>query len=508
MRTIRRNYLRTMNRTRFPLVPLGLLLSASAACAMTFSDWQWDHFDDGEMEVPQICGEAADADADGFSNLLEYAFGQDPHVADTAGVALDPGPEAPAISYPESIAATDVVYRLEESSDLALWHWITPNASTRQILSDDGTTRRVSLPLLAGAGKSGKWFARIRVTLPAGNPAGLLPPSSLTGAAGIPIALRWNDNSGIEQGFAIERREGEEWLEISTTPEDINAFTDWDVVGSTAYSYRVRAFNEEAGTIPSNEITLISPPDTDHDGLPDDQEAAYGTDPLVYSTAGTGIPDGWWVRYGLSPFTDEFSDTDGDGRSDREEFFDGTAPTDLFNGLAPVIAIVSGNEQTGSPGGLLSTALVVAVSGSWGPLANATVTFSVTSGGGSLQASSSASPANSINVRTDSTGEARAFFTLPDAWYASCQITAACGTPAAQTVFSAASDDGSTPRISPFAPSDLTVAYHDDGSMDVAWTNTADDGEPIPVSMRMPDGSWQEIATLTAPANTIHIPAE
>ena len=503
-----RNTLRFMHRTLSLFVRLCLLLAPSAACGMSFSDWQWDHFDDDEMEVPHICSEAADPDADGFSNLLEYAFGQDPHLADPACVTLDHGPEDLAISYPESIAATDVVYRLEESADLTLWHWITPNAATRQILSDDGTIRHVLLPLLAGAGKSAKWFARIRVTLSSDDPATLLAPTALTGLAGIPVALRWNDNSAIEQGFAIERRDGEDWVEISATLEDINAFTDWDVVGSTGYSYRVRAFNEEAGTEPSNEITLITPLDTDNDGLPDDREAACKTDPLAYSTAGTGIPDGWWVRYGLSPFTDEFSDTDGDGRPDRDEFSDGTDPTDLFNAQAPTITIVSGNEQTGSPGGLLSSALVVAVSGSWGPLPNATVTFAVTSGGGALQASSSAAPANTISVRSDSAGEAKAFFTLPDAWYANCEITATSGTPAAQAGFSAASDDGSGPHVSPFAPGDLTVGYHSDGSMDVTWTNTADDGEPIPISMRMPDGSWQEIATLTAPANAIHIPAQ
>lgn len=503
-----RKYLRTMNRILSSLVPLALLISASAASAMTFSDWQGDHFSDAELAAPQICGETADADADGFSNLLEYAFGLDPRRSDSASVVLEHGPEDLAISYPERLAAADLVYRLEESADLALWNWITPNESTREILEDDGAIRRVSVTLAAGSGKSGKWFARIRATLSAETPAELLPPTSLTGSAGIPVALRWNDNSGIEQGFAIERRDGEEWVEISATPEDINAFSDWDVVGSTAYSYRVRAFNVEAGTIPTNEITLTTPLDTDHDGLPDDREAANGTDPLVYSTAGSGIPDGWWVRYGLSPFTDEFSDADGDGRSDREEFSDGTSPTDIFNGEAPTIAIVSGNEQVGSPGGLLASALVVAVSGSWGPLPNATVTFTVTSGGGALQASSSAVPAQRISVRTDSTGEAKAFFTLPDVWYANCRITAASGPPAAQTVFSASSDDGSTAHSSPFAPSDLTVDYHEDGSMDVAWTNTADDGEPIPISMRMPDGSWQEIATLTAPANSLHIPAE
>lgn len=44
-------------------------------------------------------------------------------------------------------------------------------------------------------------------------------------------------------------------------------------------------------------------PDTDADGLTDSQEArTYKTDPRRFSTAGSGIPDGWLTRFRLSPF--------------------------------------------------------------------------------------------------------------------------------------------------------------------------------------------------------------
>lgn len=66
--------------------------------------------------------------------------------------------------------------------------------------------------------------------------------------------------------------------------------------------------------------------DTDQDGIPDDEEAAHGTDPRKYSSGGNGAPDGWWIAHGLSPFSPAGQDTDGDGRSDAQEFLDGTDP--------------------------------------------------------------------------------------------------------------------------------------------------------------------------------------
>jgi hypothetical protein len=74
--------------------------------------------------------------------------------------------------------------------------------------------------------------------------------------------------------------------------------------------------------LPSTPVVV----DTDQDGIPDDQEAAAGTDPKKYSSGDNGAPDGWWISHELSPFSSITHDTDGDGRPDVSEFLEGTNP--------------------------------------------------------------------------------------------------------------------------------------------------------------------------------------
>jgi len=73
-------------------------------------------------------------------------------------------------------------------------------------------------------------------------------------------------------------------------------------------------------------LTVTTPLDTDGDGIPDDMEATYNTDPMLFSSGNNGIPDGWWISYGMSPYSDPNADPDGDGRSNYQEFMDGTDP--------------------------------------------------------------------------------------------------------------------------------------------------------------------------------------
>jgi len=63
--------------------------------------------------------------------------------------------------------------------------------------------------------------------------------------------------------------------------------------------------------------------DSDHDGLSDEDEIRYGTDPYNPDTDGDGLSDGWEVMHGTDPLK---ADTDGDGMSDWDEMRYGKDP--------------------------------------------------------------------------------------------------------------------------------------------------------------------------------------
>lgn len=62
--------------------------------------------------------------------------------------------------------------------------------------------------------------------------------------------------------------------------------------------------------------------DSDGDGLSDARERARGLDPFRFSTGGTGIADGWFVTHGFEPLdgTVAFADPDHDGLDNLHEF--------------------------------------------------------------------------------------------------------------------------------------------------------------------------------------------
>jgi len=75
--------------------------------------------------------------------------------------------------------------------------------------------------------------------------------------------------------------------------------------------------------------------DADDDGLTDDQESVYGTDPRNPDTDGDGMPDGWEVANGFDPLhADSAGDADHDGMSNLAEFIAGTDPRDATSRLS------------------------------------------------------------------------------------------------------------------------------------------------------------------------------
>lgn len=119
---------------------------------------------------------------------------------------------------------------------------------------------------------------------------------------------------------------------------------------------RIRSQNSAGSSDPSSTANPSPTPnpntlDTDGDGIPDLIEAQYGMDPLAYSSGNNGIADGWWISKGMSPFSDPNADPDGDGRSNYQEFLDGTDP------LAADANPHPGTTAPSTPSGLVLTTL-------------------------------------------------------------------------------------------------------------------------------------------------------
>ena len=88
-------------------------------------------------------------------------------------------------------------------------------------------------------------------------------PSDLTAVAVSPtqIDLDWQDNSGDEQGFRIERSlDAFTFNEIATVATNVTTFSDTTVSPETLYFYRVLAFNNFGNSEPSNIAFAQTPP--------------------------------------------------------------------------------------------------------------------------------------------------------------------------------------------------------------------------------------------------------
>ncbi|MEW6086989.1 MAG: PKD domain-containing protein [bacterium] len=64
------------------------------------------------------------------------------------------------------------------------------------------------------------------------------------------VTLTWNDNSGNESGFKIERKISRTWSQIATVGANIKTYVD--INGRKGYIYRVRAYNPDGNSPYSN----------------------------------------------------------------------------------------------------------------------------------------------------------------------------------------------------------------------------------------------------------------
>lgn len=115
---------------------------------------------------PEGTAAGADPDADGMSNLGEYAFGFDPGKPD--GPPLRVRRDAVlglVISYRVRSAAPELVYALETTADLRTWSEIDAGAAElSRVPHSDGTTA-VTLRWVTGAADGGTRFLRLRAAI-------------------------------------------------------------------------------------------------------------------------------------------------------------------------------------------------------------------------------------------------------------------------------------------------------------------------------------------------------
>ncbi|MBI1744256.1 hypothetical protein HYR54_14475 [Candidatus Acetothermia bacterium] len=88
-------------------------------------------------------------------------------------------------------------------------------------------------------------------------------PSNLSTnvASVIQINLSWQDNSNNESGFVIERKLGISgtYAQIATVGPNVISFPDLGVAPNTQYCYRVRSYNANGNSNPSNESCATTP---------------------------------------------------------------------------------------------------------------------------------------------------------------------------------------------------------------------------------------------------------
>ena len=85
-------------------------------------------------------------------------------------------------------------------------------------------------------------------------------PSALTAfTTGSEVTLRWTDNCIFEDGFRLERDEGQGFIQIAELATNTTGYTDTNLVYDVSYRYRVAAFTSAKQSNYSNTISVTSP---------------------------------------------------------------------------------------------------------------------------------------------------------------------------------------------------------------------------------------------------------
>jgi hypothetical protein len=140
-----------------PAVNIPVTLTVRADTAME----AWRRAEFGHPLPTEESLDLADPDEDGMSNLLEFALGGNPHVADATArlpVVTTGQDGRVALSFRRERDAADVTYLVEASSDLVNWTVIATNPGA--------VGQQVTVPDVVAAGAEPRRFLRLRVSAP------------------------------------------------------------------------------------------------------------------------------------------------------------------------------------------------------------------------------------------------------------------------------------------------------------------------------------------------------
>ncbi len=214
-----------------------------------------------------------------------------------------------------------------------------------------------------------------------------------------------------------------------------------------------------------------------------------------------GLPD-WWELYYLGQTGNASTNQSpaGDGYTLAQEYAMGRNPDDYYQGVAPVLTKISGDNQTNSSGAFVTNALVVQVKNAASvPLTNAPVIFWSTTGGG-LATNTTTAPVSSYQlIRSGASGYAQVYLQQPLVASATNTVTVAAGASTNLTFTATTPADTGSPA----APSNGTVAPGAAaGEIDLTWVNHADNATYIQIQDSTNGTTWTTVATLTDPTAT------
>lgn len=126
------------------------------------------------------------------------------------------------------------------------------------------------------------------------------------------FTLTWTDNSDNETGFRIERANGLNattgFVEIAVVGANVVTYVDASLPNSTAYTYRLRAYNAGGNSAYSNSASSTTPP------LPVSPHAAPGAPVITAAGVLTNISTRGVVMVGAEPLIGGFTITGGPAR--------------------------------------------------------------------------------------------------------------------------------------------------------------------------------------------------